>query len=341
MEDYYKLLGVQPDDARETIRDAYRVKKAELDAQGSDAARAHASRLNRAWNVLSDDAQRGRYDDQLAEARAEGNVEDSPEFEIVDAPPARGRGRQRQPRQLIPQETEINGVPLASNKDRGIAFAIDALILVVLLFVAQGLTKTVAEGMQADDYKAWDAQRVVTEEAADTADAREEKLDDAQQELDDAETAKAPQDEIDALTDQRDEAKRERDAAKDDFEAQQDKLTDLGGELAPTLRVLAAGWTVVALAITVVPTALGGRTLGKRLRGIAVLREDGSPAGWVGAVKHFGIPVGSCGLVAIVLGLPYIQIAGLVWMFGITSFARNPRRQGWHDRLAKTIVAQG
>src|SRR5262245_40203630 len=129
VDDYYSLIGVSADADRDTIRDAYRARRSELD--DSEQGRASAAMLNRAWNVLSDSSQRARYDDQLAEAKADDDVIIP---ELVGAtrassngrggatrPPPRGRGAQargdRPTRQPIVQETEINGVPLASNRD--------------------------------------------------------------------------------------------------------------------------------------------------------------------------------------------------------------------------------
>src|SRR5947207_2608921 len=75
VDDYYSLIGVSPDADRDTIRDAYRSRRSELD--DSEQGRTSAAQLNRAWNVLSDGAQRARYDDQLAAARADEDVERS------------------------------------------------------------------------------------------------------------------------------------------------------------------------------------------------------------------------------------------------------------------------
>src|SRR5438094_442052 len=72
VDDYYSLIGVSSDADRTTIRDAYRARRSELD--DSEHGRASAAMLNRAWNVLSDDAQRAKYDDQLAAAKADDDV---------------------------------------------------------------------------------------------------------------------------------------------------------------------------------------------------------------------------------------------------------------------------
>ena len=77
MDDYYELLGVDPDAATEDIRIAYRERKAEVDSN-TDAGKDEAARLNKAWNVLSDPYQRGRYD---AELESDYEYEDDDEYE--------------------------------------------------------------------------------------------------------------------------------------------------------------------------------------------------------------------------------------------------------------------
>ena len=64
-DDFYALLGVDSDAPTGDIRSAYRDKKAALGDQGDKTATA---RLNKAWNVLSDPYQRGRYDEQRMRA---------------------------------------------------------------------------------------------------------------------------------------------------------------------------------------------------------------------------------------------------------------------------------
>jgi uncharacterized RDD family membrane protein YckC len=338
MEDYYKLLGVQPDDEREVIRDAYRAKKAELDAAGTEDARSKSSKLNRAWNVLSDDIQRGRYDDQLAEAKADGTVEDVAD-DAPEAAAGRGRGRggaDRPVRQPIIQETEINGVQLASNKDRGFALAIDGLIVFVLLFVAPLIVaaQLVGDGQLTpycvQNHPSEDALGCLSElndAAADQRDVR----DDAEDAFDKAEADGVTGDELDQLRRTRDSERAEYDALIDEGEAVADKLQPL------QLASFGAG-AAIAFLLLFIPSAISGKTLGKAVRRIRLLRDTGEPAGVKASFVRYGVPLGTTVLGTVALaGLG--QIVPLVWMFGVTSFARNRRRQGWHDRLAKTIVA--
>src|SRR6266404_4093081 len=73
MDDYYSLLGIDADASVDDIRGAYRVRKDGLDT-ASDAGKADAAKLNKAWNVLSDPYQRGRYDEQRSTAEAQGTL---------------------------------------------------------------------------------------------------------------------------------------------------------------------------------------------------------------------------------------------------------------------------
>src|SRR5579862_6026920 len=101
MDDYYELLDVAPDSERNDIRVAYRAKRDALQADDDGGQnRAKVAELNRAWNVLSDPAQRERYDERLAEHResADDEYDDDDEYEADDededeAPAKRSRPR--------------------------------------------------------------------------------------------------------------------------------------------------------------------------------------------------------------------------------------------------------
>src|SRR5262245_3735321 len=89
-DDYYGLIGVNEDAETTDIRAAYREKKAALDAKGD---KTEIGKLNRAWNVLSDPYQRGRYDQQRAQAN-EGEGDDE---ELATAVVASSAGGASQP----------------------------------------------------------------------------------------------------------------------------------------------------------------------------------------------------------------------------------------------------
>ena len=341
MEDYYRLLGVQSDDARETIRDAYRAKKAELDAAGTDDARSRASKLNRAWNVLSDEVQRGRYDDQLAEAKAEGPIEEAddfePEPEIVTGRGRNARGRGDRPvRQPIAQQAEVGGVLLASNKDRGFALAIDAFLVFVLTMVAPILIapKVVSDDMRTtyciekySDKNALECQAEINDDLSD----KKGDLDDAKDAFTDGENDNVGAAELDLLKDKRDALQREYDALVDEYEA-------LGEEIQPLMLSLFGGGYFVSFLVLAVPTLITGKTPGKALRRVHLIGEDGQRARPRATLVRYGVVLGTMTVGALFLG-QLAQFIPLVWMFGVTSFARNPQRQGWHDRIAKTYVA--
>jgi uncharacterized RDD family membrane protein YckC len=69
----------------------------------------------------------------------------------------------------------------------------------------------------------------------------------------------------------------------------------------------------------------GGQSFGKRFIGVRVVRTDGRPIDYQTAVlRHIvGYP-----LSILLFGL------GVVWMLW------DRRRQGWHDKLAKTVVVK-
>src|SRR5579862_5090515 len=99
--DYYELLGVDADAPVDDIRAAYRDKKAAAAEQtknkDTEQAKADAAALNKAWNVLSDPYQRGRYDQTRANEAAndgEGDEDD----DVVDVPATRTRTTRTNPR---------------------------------------------------------------------------------------------------------------------------------------------------------------------------------------------------------------------------------------------------
>lgn len=77
----------------------------------------------------------------------------------------------------------------------------------------------------------------------------------------------------------------------------------------------------------VVPTALTGRTLGKKMLGTQVVRvDDGGVPGWGKAAGRQAI------LALLNFGCYIPQIVNLVLL------SKEPQRRGWHDRAAGTRV---
>lgn len=68
-----------------------------------------------------------------------------------------------------------------------------------------------------------------------------------------------------------------------------------------------------------------GTTPGKKLLGMRVIKEDGSPAGWF--TMFFREVIGKA------ISLSIFSI-GFLWIL------LDPERQGWHDKLASTYVIQ-
>ena len=85
MSDYYDLLGIEPGADKDAIRSAYRDRL-------EGATQSERAKLNKAWNVLSDPVQRGRYDGDAAGGTGSDDAVDLDDDD--DTPvPARTGGR--------------------------------------------------------------------------------------------------------------------------------------------------------------------------------------------------------------------------------------------------------
>ncbi|MEO6468617.1 MAG: J domain-containing protein, partial [Acidimicrobiia bacterium] len=69
MSDYYDLLGIERGADKDAIRSAYRDRL-------EGASQSERAKLNKAWNVLSDPVQRGRYDGADADGSAVDDIDD-------------------------------------------------------------------------------------------------------------------------------------------------------------------------------------------------------------------------------------------------------------------------
>ncbi|UNO41805.1 RDD family protein [Streptomyces sp. MST-110588] len=103
----------------------------------------------------------------------------------------------------------------------------------------------------------------------------------------------------------------------------------LDGTTAPYLGIVLATLLVAGVLYDALPTAKWGRTLGKKLCGVKVLDIEGHDSPSFGAALKRWLVYG-------VLGVLAVGIVNVVWCL----FDR-PWRQCWHDKAARTFVAQG
>lgn len=91
----------------------------------------------------------------------------------------------------------------------------------------------------------------------------------------------------------------------------------------PLRSAVGIGWLVLTFAYLPVQWAVAGRSLGMRALGLWVVQEgDGRRIGWRTASKRFGAWI----------------IAGLAIGIGYAWIAFDPRKRGWHDVFAGTVV---
>jgi len=350
MDDYYELLDVAPDAEREDIRTAYRSLRDALASADGEQNRAQVAKLNRAWNVLSDPAQRERYDERLAEHRESGEIDDEADGAGDDrgrrpaprgrnAPPltraeqraeARRTRANRQPTIVLP-----DGLAMASTKARLGALGFDLAVLLLIFVGCQFIGVKIVNDRYPRQTDRMTAIRdtvdgIDTRISADSkkADAADKQAAAAATRNDVAaeETAKR------AAADAR-AAKASEQKKRDQLETESRKLSN---ELKPASTAVFAGTMVLAALYLIPSTALSGQTIGKRLKRIRVVKPDGSLPGWSTAGKRFGLPL----LLAIAL-FPIFGPLGLaVMVIGMIGWVSHPNRQGLHDRLAKTVVVE-
>lgn len=99
----------------------------------------------------------------------------------------------------------------------------------------------------------------------------------------------------------------------------------LGLEPLTLVRALAAGFAAALpslwIALNAVLWAVAGRTPGKALFGLRVVRVDGTP-----------VRLGRATLRSLGYFFSLILFVGFLWVLA------DPRRQAWHDKLAGTVV---
>jgi curved DNA-binding protein CbpA len=343
VDDYYALLGVSPDAGTDEIKAAYRAKRVAL--EGGEQ-RAEAALVNRAWNVLSDPYQRGRYDEQLAQARLDDlDGHDDGEAAAADAAPARRRRlfdpsppRDRAPRapRALPTRTlELpSEVEPAERRARVLAMVFDLTVVVAIGIGSMLVGQAVLRDRFPDEIDRSEeiSDRIAElDDDADTAADRASDLEaDAARAESDGDTSRAAD-----LRDDAAAATREETRLRDEIETLDEEQADIASEVQPTYILFNYGIPVALGVLYLVPmSALTGQTLGKRLRGVRVVRVDGRPLGWTGALVRYGAPAFVTVGFAFLLG----PLALLLVLFGVLAWMRNPNEQGLHDRLAKTVV---
>jgi curved DNA-binding protein CbpA len=347
MDDYYQLLDVAPDAPREDIRGAYRAKRDALQAEEGDQTRAEIARLNRAWNVLSDPAQRERYDGRLAEQRESGEVDDDDDDGDDDDDDDRrpipvtraGRRDAARDRRGVRKQTIVvpAGLTMAPNRSRLTALGTDLLVLLLIFVAVYQLGLSLVDrhfpgerhrgsdlvSQQNDVVKKVNADKKRASDAEKSAAAAKLRHDSAGE-------AKANE----AVAAAR--AAQARDTKADDrLRAQIDKVNK---KLGPWINLVFVAAMLVILLYLVPSTAISGQTVGKRLQRIRVVRLDGSRPGWSCALVRFGVPVLVGTFLAVLLRFGPLGL--VVALLGMVGWISNPNRQGLHDRLAKTIVVE-
>jgi len=328
MDDYYSMLGVDADAKIDDIRDAYRTRKEGLDT-GSDAGKADAAKLNRAWNVLSDPYQRGRYDEQRSQAIDNDELEES-DNGVGSSTRSTKSGRDLTPRQQRAQaarearSARLNAPPTIKPpegthyprvKQRLIAMAIDLAIIVPLFFLAGYVAQ------QTHEYK-------VASDASTAVDNANKAVDTANKNVDTANKS--------GNQAEKDAANAAQKKAKDAQKAANDALNKANDDLRPVNLEIFGVYFLICGLYLVVPSGISGRTLGKSLQHLKVVRQNGAPLGFMGALSRYGLIL----VVTFVISflLPFGPLGGLLVLFGVTLWTRNPNQQGMHDRFAKTIV---
>ena len=331
MDDYYELLGVDDDAPVDDIRAAYRDKKASVDTSASDDAKSEVAALNRAWNVLSDPYQRGRYDQQRTTA---SDTDDDDDDDEEAAPVARtrsprtaDRAEKRRPARepAKPTITLPAGTQFPTTKQRLFAMMIDLGVLLFLVLIASFV---VAPAVDRAMHKPIVDRIDVLRKDLDKKTTQADKLDKAASALDKSKGAKSP----DAIA-AHNEAKQYRDHTLKDATTAFDNQTK---KLVPLNITITGAALLIGLLYLVIPSARTGQTVGKRLQGIRVVRVDGSPLGFGGSLRRYGTILLVTFLLVFVT--PLGALGAALVLFGVTMWTRNPNHQGMHDRIVKTIV---
>ncbi len=342
MSDYYDLLGIDAGADKEAIRTAYRDRL-------EGASQSERAKLNKAWNVLSDPVQRGRYDEYLASDSEFGDVEDDDDEVAVTsgaaraARPARGSRSDATPAKRPPARPPLEptielprGMEFASKKSRSLAFAMDFGMVLVIMLVSFQIFPQMFDAHYQDNVKAAERANKRLEKSTEARDKAQDKADTAR---DRKKAAEDKRDDVEAAK-QRDIVAAQTkiaDAADERRKAEEDAATAIYKKLRGPQ--LAASGVALGLALLlIVPmSARTGQSIGKRTQRIRLVRLDGSPAGWVPSLVHYGVPLASAMFIATAIGplgtfMTLFAVGGVLWNL------RDRNRQSVFDKMAKTIV---
>ncbi len=352
MDNYYEWLDVPPDADRDTIRDAYRSHRDELKGQDSEDARTESARLNRAWNVLSDPTQRERYDERLAALRAGDEDPDPDESDDPGAPatraarssanraPATRAERRAEMRQKAanrrPQLVLPEGYIYAPNRNRLMALGFDALVLLLIYgAVFFGGWKIIENKYPGERSRYSD---LSTQNTDVTKKVNAAKKDVTAAEKAVTEAAKVKHDTVAETTARNDltKAKADQAAAQTDLDKVKAEQKKIQKDLQPATYLMQLAMLVFMLLYLVPSTAISGQTLGKKLRGLRVIKVDGTLPGFSTSLIRFGLPL----MIALIFQPTFGPLAFGLVVAGMAGWLSNPNHQGLHDRLAKTAVVE-
>ncbi|MBK5288624.1 MAG: RDD family protein [Acidimicrobiia bacterium] len=344
MSDYYDLLGIDTGADKESIRVAYRDRL-------EGASQSERAKLNKAWNVLSDPVQRGRYDAYLASDSEFGDIDDEDAADDVAVParsaraarPARGGRSEASPSKRQPARPPLEptielprGLEFASKKSRSLAFAMDFGMVLIIMLVSLQIFPQMFDSAYQDNVK-------VADRAVKQLDKSTKTRDDAR---DAASTARDRQKAAEKKNDDAEVRKQRAIATKKDAEAKTAEAERKADDTAVTSAFkkltgprIAASLVALALStLLLVPmSARTGQTIGKRSQRIRLIRADGSPAGWVPSLIHYGVPLAMAMVVANYVG-PLGTFVMLFALGGVLWNLRDRNRQSVFDKMAKTIV---
>jgi curved DNA-binding protein CbpA len=366
---HYDVLGVDPNASKDEIREAYRDRLAEAQAEVTDAetakrpegsriaaARAEEASVRSAWQVLSDPVQRERHDSSIGVTRddpadqiredGDDDLDEEVDDEADDRTPARRTAAdRRRPQQgeRPPGLFSTDHPPTPPSwppgfrppppRARLIALGIDVVVLAVIMIAQQFLGVLVVEQIYPEQTKKLD-------QISDCIDALE-----AVQEADrgtarQARRVERSNDECAtvAVVTPFDEGAEPRDSQVDNrIEKAEERQDDLQSEILPAQFGVLLVAVALALIYLIPSSVRSGRTLGKHLMRIHVVMDDGSKLRFGAALSRYGTPVLAAFLFASILG----PLAFALILFGVLTWPRNANLQGLHDRLAHTIVVDG